>query len=239
VRHRHSSPRTSLRHGQVCQSASVSLPMPRTLFAVLVVSALAGFCSTNSLAVVHGSQATRTTSPSVAPADVVRELFAAEEAHNVKAFCAMVTPAARVELRRSDRNPLHEIGGSCEQHLMNEFARGAGLPSDPIVGFGYTSLRTTSENADTAIVKVKDDKEGVTGTARSYTMELRRCGSVWLWNLWTSAMSANPVAKKLFGSVVRRYGCEPEAEVIKRRGLVIVNEESSGRSQGSMGSTGG
>ncbi len=120
---------------------------------------------------------------------------------------------------------------------MNEFARGVGPPSDPIVGFGYTSLRTTSENSDTAVVEVQDDKEGVTGAERSYTMELARCGSAWLWNLSTSAMSSNAVAEKLLESVVGRYGCEPEAEVIKSRGLVIVSEESSSESSGASTSS--
>ena len=220
------------------RSAKVSLSMPRAcsyraLFAVIAISALAGYNSTNSSATVEGSQAKRTASPSVAPADVVRELFAAEKAHNFTAFCAMFPPAARVELRRSDRDPLHEIGGSCEQHLMNEFAQARlSSQSNPIVGFGYTSLRTTSQNSETAVVEVKDETEGVSGTERSYTMELVRCGSAWLWNLSDSAMRSNPLAEKLLALAVKRYGCEPEAEAIKRRGLVIVNEGGPNESSG-------
>jgi hypothetical protein len=200
--------------------------------AAVIVAALSfvlagcGSSKSVSTAGVNGSQTTPSASPSVAPADVVRDLFAAEQAHNFISFCTMVTPAARVELRRNSRDPLHEIGGSCEQHLMNELARGVGTPSDPIVGFGYTSLRTASETSDTAVVEVKDEREGVTGSARAYTIELERCGESWLWTLAQSGMNANAVAQHLFDSLVRHYGCEPEAEVIKHRGLVIVNEEA-------------
>lgn len=58
---------------------------------------------------VNGSQATPSASPAVSPADLVRDLLAAGKAQRFTSFCAMVTPAARVELRRSSRDPLHEI----------------------------------------------------------------------------------------------------------------------------------
>jgi hypothetical protein len=171
-----------------------------------------------------GGNTSRTANQS--PVDVVRDLFAAEGAHNFTGFCRLVIPAARVELRASRQNP-SRIGGPCAQHLRAELARGQDTPSNPIVGFGYTSLHTVSETGGTAIVQVKDEQEGVTGASRSYTMELKRCGSSWLWTLEQSGMTANPVAKRLFASIVGRYGCEPEAEVIRRRGVVVVKEDGA------------
>jgi hypothetical protein len=187
----------------------------------LVCGVLAG-CGSGSSATTSNTHSKATNSPSVAPVDVMRELFTAGKSHDFTGYCAMLVPAARVAVRAARKDPLHDIGASCEQKLASESAE-SNLP----LSRGYTSLRTASETGADALVEVKNEREGITGSERAYTTELLRCGNSWLWTGWASYDDSNPLAKNLFASLVRHYGCEPEAEVIKHRGLVIVNEEST------------